>query len=720
VPEGATRFYAVTAINSIGEGVRSNEASATTTTRPTAPQVAVVTAGPNPGQLTVSWQAPANDGGTAVTSYRVYRGTTAGALTAITDVVAPTLTFTDSALGNNVTRIYAVTAINAIGEGPRSNQATGTTFTLPSAPAAPVATGGPGAGQITVSWTAPATNGGTAITGYRVYRGTATGALTALTDVNATSFTDTALGNGVRRFYAVSALNAVGEGGRSVEVNATTFVPPSAPNNLNVRPGPGNGQIGLTWTAPANTGGSPISTYRVYAGSASGQLTPLADVAGSTLTFTESGLGNGVTRFYTVSALNPAGESPQSGQQSARTFKAPGNPLNPIGNRGPGKGQATLSWAAPSDTGGTTITGFRVFAGSSSTALNAIADLPATSDSFTDSNLGNGTNRFFAVSAINSVGESPRSAVVSTTTFDQPGKPATTAAAAGPANGELTASWTPPTDDGGMPVTSYTIYKGTTATNLVKVASVPASADNYVDTALAEGVTRFYAVAAVNDIGEGVRSAPVSATTFTRPGSPTAVTATAGPGVGQIRVTWTTPANTGGRPITQYNVYRQAGNALQPAGTVAAPATTFTDSGLGEGEQVTYVVTATNGVGESALSTSAIATTWARPTVPQNVTQTAGPGLRQITISWKAPASDGGRPVSAYRIYWDGGSGTFTKLAEVAGTARTWTDSNRNLINKSRYIVTAVNLVGEGPASAPTCGSAFPSLPPPVDCMLPL
>jgi PKD repeat protein len=97
--------------------------------------------------------------------------------------------------------------------------------TVPGAPAALTAT--PGNGQVSLAWSAPASNGGVNITSYRVYRGTSSGGETLLTtggcgNLGAVlSCTDTGLTNGQAYFYKVSAVNALGEGAQGTEASAT-------------------------------------------------------------------------------------------------------------------------------------------------------------------------------------------------------------------------------------------------------------------------------------------------------------------------------------------------------------------------------------------------------------------------------------------------------------------------------------------------------------------
>ncbi|TMC12220.1 MAG: PKD domain-containing protein [Chloroflexi bacterium] len=95
--------------------------------------------------------------------------------------------------------------------------------TPPGAPTGLTATGG--SGQVALSWTAPASNGGVDVNAYRVYRGTSSGSETLLTTGgcsglgNVLSCTDTGLTNGQTYFYRVSAVNAIGEGAQSTETS---------------------------------------------------------------------------------------------------------------------------------------------------------------------------------------------------------------------------------------------------------------------------------------------------------------------------------------------------------------------------------------------------------------------------------------------------------------------------------------------------------------------
>lgn len=169
----------------------------------------------------LTWTAP-SDGGSAITNYKVYRGTSSGGETSLTTLGNVT-SYDDTAVSNGTSYFYKVSAVNGVGEGSLSNEATATPQAAASKPSAPQnLTAAPARGKGTqLSWSPPSSNGGSPITGYNIYRGTGAGGETLLTFVgNVTSFKDTSTSRGVTYFYYVKAVNAVGEGPASNE--ATT------------------------------------------------------------------------------------------------------------------------------------------------------------------------------------------------------------------------------------------------------------------------------------------------------------------------------------------------------------------------------------------------------------------------------------------------------------------------------------------------------------------
>ena len=90
---------------------------------PSAPQTLQATAGTL--KVTLNWQAPISDGNSPITNYRIYRGTTSGGETYLTEV-GNVLSYTDLSVVATVPYYYKVSAKNAVGEGVKSNESTAT------------------------------------------------------------------------------------------------------------------------------------------------------------------------------------------------------------------------------------------------------------------------------------------------------------------------------------------------------------------------------------------------------------------------------------------------------------------------------------------------------------------------------------------------------------------------------------------------------------------
>jgi len=75
--------------------------------------------------------------------------------------------------------------------------------------------------MVTLAWSEPADDGGSDITGYRIYRGIMEDGLGIVKDVTVMVYTDIGLQNGQIYYYTVSALNAEGEGEKTQILSAT-------------------------------------------------------------------------------------------------------------------------------------------------------------------------------------------------------------------------------------------------------------------------------------------------------------------------------------------------------------------------------------------------------------------------------------------------------------------------------------------------------------------
>ena len=179
-----------------------------------------------------------------------------------------------------------------------------------------------GDGQAAVGWSAPASDGGSAITQYTVTSNP--GGLTAVVNGSTLSATVTGLTNDTAYTFTVTATNAVGTGDPSAASNVVTPKgPPGSPTGVTAVAG--DGQATVSWNAPAFDGGSTITQYAVT--SNPGGLT--AVVNGSTLSATVTGLTNGTAYTFTVTATNAVGTGDPSAASNVVTPKGP--PGSPTG-----------------------------------------------------------------------------------------------------------------------------------------------------------------------------------------------------------------------------------------------------------------------------------------------------------------------------------------------------------------------------------------------------
>jgi hypothetical protein len=276
-------------------------------TEPGPPTLNSATAGD--GSVTLAWTAPDDDGGSPLTNYL--------------GEVQPTGPYcfvsgtscTISGLTNGTTYTFTVRAGNEAGLGPDSNSLSAMPGVAPSAPRSLAANPNLAAG-VGLTWQAPSAPGDPALQGYRIYRGAPGGPLTVHATVNmqASSFTDTAVVNGGSYAYQIAAFNAFDEGPRTTVVTAQRGTAPSAPWSVTATVGKG---ITLKWAAPASTGGASVTAYRIYRSTTSGTETLLVGVNGSTLTYVDKAVTKKVRYFYWITAVNALGEGAHSPEVSA-------------------------------------------------------------------------------------------------------------------------------------------------------------------------------------------------------------------------------------------------------------------------------------------------------------------------------------------------------------------------------------------------------------------
>ena len=431
--------------------------------------------------------------------------------------------------------------------------------TVPGAPTSLTATAS-GTSAINLSWTAPADDGGASITGYGIDVSSDGGtSWEALITTTITSGSHTGLSPGTTRHYRVSAINVNGTGAPSNVDDATTddaaaTAPVIVTDGVQVTSTPDTGdtyglgetiEITVTFdnavTVNASSVGPPRIQFRLT-GSQNRWAEYSSGSGGTALKFTyvvQSGdmdddgiwlpadflrLRSGTitaTADATVDAIltyDEPGLQPDH-KVDGSTSTVPGAPTS-LTATASGTSTINLSWTAPSNDGGASISGYKieVSPNGNSNWSNRVANTGSTTTSYGHTGLSAGTTRHYRVSAINSVGTGAASnvddATTDATTTTVPGAPTGLTATASGSN-RIDLSWTAPSSDGGASISGYRIEVSPNGNSnwSNRVANTGSTTTSYSHTGLSAGTTRHYRVSAINSAGTGAASNVDDATT---------------------------------------------------------------------------------------------------------------------------------------------------------------------------------------------------------------
>ena len=368
--------YRVKATNGVGDSGWSNDSSSQTVagaapTAPAAPTIASAS-----GVNTITWVAPASNG-SSITGYTVEydkqtSGSFSGSWTSACTGGASDTSCQHTGLTKDDVYKYRVKAANAVGDSSWSSDSSSQTVaaSAPVAPATPTVASSNGVNTIT--WVAPTTTNGSAITGYTVeydkqasgsFSGTWAQACTG--GASDTSCQHTGLNSGDVYKYRVKATNGAGDSAWSSDSSNQTVssFAPSAPGMSTVASASGVNTI--NWAPPSQTNGSAITSYTVQyakkAGQSFGSWASACTGGASATSCQHTALTKDDVYKYRVRATNGSGDSAWSSESGETTVvaSAPSVPTN-VSASSSTAGESTITWAVPASTNGSAITGYTV------------------------------------------------------------------------------------------------------------------------------------------------------------------------------------------------------------------------------------------------------------------------------------------------------------------------------------------------------------------------
>ncbi|XP_013148822.1 PREDICTED: twitchin isoform X2 [Papilio polytes] len=313
----------------------------------------------------------------------------------------------------------------------------------------------------------------------------------------------------------------------------------------------------------------------------------------------------------------------------------------------------------------------------------------------------------YTITATNEYGKD--SADIEVIVVDKPGIPKGPLSCTPVTHETMSLTWLPPTDDGGSEITGYVVEVAEFGVNDWRTVAGFCPKCSFTVKNLTEGKKYVFRVRAENLYGlsEPLESKPIIAKLpFDPPDAPDTPKIT-GYSANSCSLEWQPPTNTGGKPITGYNVEkRERGGEWVKVNNYPTPNTCYTVQDLREGNRYEFRVIAVNeaGPGKPSKPTEPIIaqTQRLKPSAPEapkpdRITKDS------VTLSWRPPKSDGGAKIKGYIIQ------------QKAKGDKDWKDVNDTPIpslvhtvpklkegEEYQFRVIAVNEVGNSEPSKPT------------------
>jgi titin len=527
--------------------------------------------------VSVSFVAPADSGTSSITNYAwsVDNGLN-WTLRSPASVSSP---LQISGLTNGISYPVRIRAVNATGLGAASDSLDMIPKTVPGTPTSLAGT--PGYGSVSVSFTAPASTGGSVITNYAFSTDDgSTWTMRSPASV-ASPISITGLTNGTSYRLRLRAVNAVGQGAVSDAVTATPVGASTLPVLTSITPA--NRQLTIVYTSPSVATGVRITNYEYSLNNGGSWIARQPVSISSPILIT--GLTNGQTYSIRIRAVTTTGRTGPSNMMASAPYTIPEYPVNLVTTAG--NASVTIGFRPPSSDGGSVITNYQY-------SLNngAWTDrTPASSSTpLMITGLTNGVNYSIRIRAVNAAGGGVASWPVSAMPMTTPGAPQGLSAQA--SHRSATMSFTHPAETGGVSITHYqwSLDGGQTWTVTTQASrSTPMLMQDLVN-----GKTYQIRVRAINLAGAGPASNVATVMPCTTPDFPTNIRVE--PGDRSALMYFTPPTQTGGAPILNYQYSINNGQTWLTR-SPASSSSPILFSGLTNGTRYALKIRAVNAAG---------------------------------------------------------------------------------------------------------------------------
>lgn len=550
-----------------------------------------------------------------------------------------------------------------------------------------------GATSIRLNWTDAATSE----TGFRVDRsidGGTTWVQAGTAPANAVMFTNYSLAPATTYSYRVRSYDAFGHSPWSEVVAATTASAPSAPENVTAT-ALGASSIRVSWTDTSTT----ETGFKVERSLDGATFTNLSYAPSNATSLTIGSLAPGTQYWFRVRAYDGAIDGPNSAVANATTLEAPAAPEDLVATA-LSASSVRLTWTDVS----TTEQGFRIerSVDSGATWVQAAVLLPNTT-AWTVTTLASGTTYSFRVRGYDGMVNGPVSNVAVATTFGAPGAPANLTATALSAT-SIRLDWT----DTSTGEQGFRIERSPDAgATWAQVAQLGPNAVTWTNTGLTPATAYWYRVRAFDGAINGAYSNVASATTVEPPAAPANLVAIPLTTT-SIRLAWTDQSTT----EQGFRIERSSdGGTWTQVGVALANATSYTAISLSPGTQYWFRVRAYEGTLNGEYSAEAMASTFAPPSAPVNVTVTPL-NTTTVRVTWANTS-----PIQTLLKLERSLDGvTWAQIGILGATATSYTNYSLLPGTQYQFRIRASEGATNGPYSEVATGGPFspPAAPGPV------